>query len=247
MKLENKLALVTGATSGIGLAVARSLAAEGARLVLTARGEEKLRAVASEIPGATPLVLDARDAAATGAALEPFCFDVVVPNAGLGRGTEPLHEGVPAEWDEMIDTNIKGVLYTLRATLPKMLERKSGDVVLIGSVAGRQVYPGGNVYCATKHAVRGIYEALRVDCFGSGVRFTTVDPGMVKTGFSLGRFRGDAERAEKVYEGMTPMSGEDVAEAVLFAVTRPPHVNIGEIVMWSSAQASTWMVARDAQ
>jgi NADP-dependent 3-hydroxy acid dehydrogenase YdfG len=145
----------------------------------------------------------------------------------------------------MIDTNVKGVLHVLRHALPGMIARGSGDVVLIGSVAGRQVYPGGNVYCATKWAVRALYESLRLDAAGSGVRFTTVDPGMVQTDFSLVRFRGDAERAEAVYRGVTPLSAADVADAVLWAVTRPAHVNVGEIVLWASAQASTTVVRRE--
>lgn len=242
--LKGKLALVTGASAGIGAATARALAGEGAELVLCARRKDRLEALAAELGGARTIELDVRDKGAVRAAFEPYAFDLVVPNAGMGRGIEPLAEGDPDEWDEMLDTNVKGVLYTLRATLPAMLARGSGDVVILGSVAGRQVYPGGNVYCATKHAVRAIYESLRIDCFGSGVRFTTVDPGMVKTDFSLVRFRGDAEKAEKVYDGMDPIRPEDVADAVLFAVTRPPNVNIGEIVMWASAQASTWMVHR---
>jgi serine 3-dehydrogenase len=144
----------------------------------------------------------------------------------------------------MIDTNVKGVLHTIRAVLPAMRRRGAGDLVLLGSVAGRQVYPGGNVYNATKHAVRALYEALRLDNLGTGVRFTTVDPGMVETEFSLVRYAGDAEAARKVYQGMTPLAPADVADAILYAVTRPPHVNVGELVLWPTAQASTRDVAR---
>ena len=156
-----------------------------------------------------------------------------------------LHEGSLDDWEEMIDTNVKGLLNVVRRAVPPMMARGAGDVVLLGSVAGRQVYPGGNVYCATKHAVRAIYEALRLDAAGSGVRFTTVDPGMVETEFSIGRFGGDETKAKAVYAGMTPLTGADVADAILYAVTRPPHVNVGEIVLWPTDQASTTSVRRD--
>lgn len=242
--LSGKLALVTGASAGIGAAIARALHGAGASLVLAARRRERLEPLARELGGAQALALDVRDAAAVFAALGGQTFDIVVPNAGVGRGMESIAAGAPEDWSEMIDTNVKGVLHVARACLPAMLAQKRGDVVLIGSVAGRQVYPGGNVYCATKHAVRALYEGLRVDAVGSGVRFTTVDPGMVVTEFSLGRFRGDAARAAAVYAGMTPLRAEDVADAVLWAITRPPHVNVGEIVLWPSDQASTMAVHR---
>ena len=145
----------------------------------------------------------------------------------------------------MIDTNVKGVLHTLHATLPALIERGGGDVVLLGSVAGRQVYPGGNVYNATKHAVRALYEALRLDTAGKGIRYTTVDPGMVETNFSVVRLKGDQAAADAVYAGMTPLTPEDVADAIAYAVTRPAHVNVGEIVLWPTDQASTRDVRRD--
>lgn len=242
--LSGKLALVTGASAGIGRAIAGALHGAGARLVLAARRRERLEPLARELGGARLLSLDVRDGAAVAAALGDERFDVVVPNAGVGRGMESIAAGSPEDWSEMIDTNVKGVLHVVRACLPSMLARRSGDLVLIGSVAGRQIYPGGNVYCATKHAVRALYEALRLDAVGSGVRFTTVDPGMVLTEFSLGRFHGDERRAAAVYAGMTPLRAEDVAEAVLWAVTRPAHVNVGEIVMWPTDQASTTAVHR---
>jgi len=246
MSLRERTALVTGASSGIGAATARALAAAGARVTLSARRRERLEAVARELDGARILPLDVRDAAAVEDALAGGDFDVVVANAGLGRGIEPLPGGDPDEWAEMLDTNVKGVLHVVRHTLPAMIARGRGDVVLLGSVAGRQVYPGGNVYCASKHAVRALYEALRIDAAGKGVRFTTVDPGMVETEFSLVRFRGDAERAKGAYAGMTPLAPEDVAEAVVWALTRPPHVNVGEIVLWPTDQASTTIVRREA-
>jgi len=237
-------ALVTGASAGIGAATARALAGEGARVLLAARRVDRLRALARELAGSVPLELDVRDPAAVQAALAPYSCDIAVANAGLALGTEPLHRGDPAEWSVVIDTNVKGVLNVLRAVTPAMADRGRGDVVLLGSVAGRQVYPGGNIYCATKHAVRAVYEALRLDLAGSGLRFTTVDPGMVETEFSEVRFRGDAERARSVYEGFQPLQPEDVADAIRWIVTRPRHVNIGELVLWPTAQASTTLVKR---
>ncbi len=245
--LAEKLVLVTGATSGIGLATARALSREGARLVLAARRADRLKAVAAELAGAEALQLDVRDGPRVFAALEGRVFDVVIANAGLGLGLGPIQAGDPADWDEMLDTNVKGLLHTVRATLPAMLARERphrGDVVLLGSVAGRALYPGGNVYCATKHAVRALYEALRLDCAGQGIRFTTVDPGLVETEFSQVRFRGDDARARKTYAGMTPLTPEDVADVILFALTRPPHVNVGEIVLWPTDQASVTTVKR---
>jgi len=246
--LAGKLALVTGASSGIGAATARALAGAGARLVLAARRTERLAALASELAqGGAPaevVALDVRDAASMDRALAGREFDIAVANAGLGLGLTKLPDGDPADWATMIDTNVKGVLHTIRAVLPPMRRRGAGDLVLLGSVAGRQVYPGGNVYNATKHAVRALYEALRLDNLGSGVRFTTVDPGMVETEFSLVRYAGDADAARKVYQGLVPLTPADVADAILYAVTRPPHVNIGELVLWPTAQASTRDVAR---
>ena len=242
--LEKRVALVTGASAGIGEAIARALAAEGAQLVLVARRESELRRVAAELPGSKAIALDVRDAAAVRCALEPLAIDICVANAGLARGLDPIQGGDPADWKEMVDTNVLGVLHVLRAVTPGMVARHSGDVVLLGSVAGRQAYPGGNVYCATKSAVRAIYESLRLDLFDKGVRCSTVDPGMVKTGFSEVRFKGDAERAAKVYAGVEALLPSDIADVVRFVVTRPRHVNIGEVVVWASDQASATMVAR---
>jgi len=243
-RLKGKLALVTGASAGIGAATARALVAEGARVVLAARRLERLERLAGELDSSEALALDVRDEQAVAKALAGRRFDLVVVNAGLGRGLGPLQEGDPGEWEEMIDTNIKGLLFVLRHTVPAMIASGHGDVVLLGSVAGRQVYPGGNVYCATKHAVRAIYEALRLDAAGKGVRFTTVDPGMVETEFSLVRFRGDQEKAKQTYAGMAPLQPADVADAITWAVTRPAHVNVGEIVLWPTDQASTRDVKR---
>jgi NADP-dependent 3-hydroxy acid dehydrogenase YdfG len=243
--LENRLALVTGASSGIGAAIARALTAAGARCVLAARRADRLDRLAAELKDSERVSLDVRDAAAVLEALASFEFDIAVANAGLGLGLEPVQRGDPEDWSTMLDTNVKGLLHTVRAVAPGMERRRRGDIVLIGSVAGRQVYPGGNVYCASKWAVRGIYESLRIDMAGSGVRITTVDPGMVRTDFSLVRFKGDSERAGKVYAGVEALTPEDVADAVAYAVTRPAHVNIGEIVIWATAQASTTVLERE--
>ena len=244
---HGRRALVTGASSGIGAATARALSAAGARVVLVARRPERLSEVARDCPGSETVVLDVRDALAADRELSRFEVDVLVLNAGLSIGMERLPEGSPEDWAAAIDTNVKGVLHTIHAVVPGMVKRGRGDVVLLGSVAGRQVYPGGAVYCATKHATRAIYEAMRLDMAGSGIRFTTVDPGMVgETEFSRIRFRGDEGKAKKVYEGVDAIQPEDVAEAIVWAVTRPARVNIGEIVMWASAQASTTVVTRKA-
>ena len=243
--LEGRRALVTGASAGIGTATARQLVGLGAEVLLAARRLERLESLAAELgPGARALELDVCDAAAVGAALEGQELDLLVLNAGLARGTSPAFGNTADEVDVMIDTNVKGYLNVLRATLPAMLEAGRGDVVLLGSVAGRQVYPGGGVYCMTKHAVRALYESLRIDGGGRGVRFTTVDPGMVETEFSEVRL-GDAEKAAAVYAGMEPLRAEDIADVIAFAVTRPPHVNLGELVVWPTDQASTTQVRRD--
>ncbi|MAF66377.1 MAG: NAD(P)-dependent oxidoreductase [Planctomycetes bacterium] len=242
--LRDRLALGTGASAGIGAATARALAAAGAEVVLAARRATELERVAAECPGARTLVLDVRDAAAVERAAADLPLDIVLANAGLAYGVEPLQAGDAQEWSAVIDTNVKGVLHTLRAVLPGMIERGHGDVVTLGSVAGRQVYAGGAVYCATKFAVKALYETMRLELCGKNLRLITVDPAMVETDFSRVRFRGDEACADAVYKGMTPLTPEDVADAVLYAVTRPPHVNVGELVLWPTAQASTSLVHR---
>lgn len=242
--LHGKRALVTGASAGIGAATARALAAQGAEVTLVARRKDRLETLAKELPGSKIAVADVRDAAALVAALSGQEFDIAVANAGLARGTTSVDQGDPSDWAEMVDTNIKGVLSVVHAVLPSMRKKGAGDFVVLGSVAGREVYTGGAVYCATKHAVKALYTGLRLDMAGTGVRFTTVDPGLVETEFSLVRFRGDAERAKKVYQGLQCLRPDDVADAILFALTRPPHVNIGEIVLWPTHQASTTVVNR---
>jgi len=247
--LNDKRALITGASAGIGAAVARDLAREGCRLVLAARRQERLEALARECtqlgaPEAEVVVLDVRDAPAVSAALAERDFDIVLNNAGLARGTEALHEGQPEEWAEVVETNVTGVLYVLGATLPRMVARGSGDYVFLGSVAGYQVYPGGAVYCATKHAVRALYEGARIDARGCGVRLCAIHPAMVETEFSVVRFRGDEDKAGTLYDGMQPLSAQDVSSSVLFALKQPAHVNVGEVMLWPTDQASTTLVHR---
>ena len=251
--LSGRRALITGASSGIGAATAQALVELGASVVLTARRVDRLAELESTLSGlragaATTAACDVRDAAAVASVFEAqeaasTPIDLVVANAGLGLGVSPIQSGDPDDWSTMIDTNVKGVLHTVRAALPGLRKRGGGDLVLLGSVAGRQVYPGGNVYNATKHAVKAIYDALRLDNVGSGIRFTTVDPGMVETEFSVVRL-GDQAKADAVYDGMSPLTARDVADAICYALTRPSHVNIGEIVLWPTDQASTRDVHR---
>ncbi len=252
--LTNQLVLITGASSGIGEACARTFAPHRVRLLLLARRVDRLSRLAERLreagsPAVRILELDVRGAQQVADALDGLPddwkeVDVLVNNAGLSRGLEPLHEGKLADWNEMIDTNIKGLLHVDRAVVPWMVRRGHGTVVHIGSIAGRQTYPGGNVYSATKHAVRALTESLRLDLLGSGVRVGSVDPGMVATEFSEVRFHGDTERADSVYAGMTPLTAEDVAEAVLFSATRPSHVNVADIMLLPVDQASATSVHR---
>ena len=251
--LQDRSALVTGATSGFGLAIARRFVAEGARVVITGRREDRLRAVAAELRAAggdaVPLAFDVRDRAAVEAALRADrglleSLDIVVNNAGLAAGLDPVQSADPDDWERMIDTNVKGLLWVTRTVLPGMIERKRGHVVNIGSVAGHQPYGGGSVYAATKFAVRAISDALRYDVLGTGIRVTNVEPGLAETEFGIVRFAGDAARAGQVYQGMTPLSAEDVADAVAWSVTRPPHVNVQQILLMPTDQASAYAVHR---
>jgi NADP-dependent 3-hydroxy acid dehydrogenase YdfG len=252
--IQDQVVFVTGASSGIGEACARAFAAQGARLLLAARRVERLSALGPTLreAGAVDVrcfALDVRDRQAVLASIdalpEPWkAIEVLVANAGLSRGLDPLHCGEFEDWDEMLDTNVKGLLNVDRAVIPLMVERGRGTVIHIGSIAGRQVYPGGNVYCASKHAVRALTDGLRIDLNGTGVRVCSVDPGLVETEFSRVRFRGDDDKAARVYEGMTPLRGEDVAEVVLFAATRPPHVTLGDALVLPTDQASSTVVSR---
>ena len=186
----------------------------------------------------------AMERAVNGLPPEWTAIDVLVNNAGLSRGLDKVYEGKLDDWEEMIDVNIKGLLYVSRAVIPGMVKRGHGHIINIGSIAGREVYPGGNVYCATKFAVDALSKGMRLDLSGTGLRVSQVSPGMVETEFSLVRFRGDKERAGKVYQGLTPLSPDDIADAIVYCATRPPHVNISEMLVMPTAQASTTMVHR---
>lgn len=240
-------ALVTGATSGIGRATARALHKAGHALILTGRRKERLDALQAEFPSARVLDLDVRDGPAIDRHDREGAFrdvDVLVNNAGLALGTDPLQVGDPKDWDVVLDTNVKGLLRVTRAVLPHMLTRGTGHVVNLGSTAGHWVYPGGAVYCASKHAVRALTEGLRMDVHGTGIRVTSVDPGLVETEFSEVRFKGDTARAAKVYQGYQPLTPEDIADTILWCVQRPPHVNVQDIVIMPVAQASVTMLKR---
>lgn len=250
--LEGATVLVTGASSGIGRACAEAFARAGARLLLCARREDRLAEVAAALGDAEvhTFVLDVRDRAAVEAAIAGLPevwrdVDVLVNNAGLAAGMSPLQDGDPDDWERMLDTNVKGLLWVTRAVLPGMLARGRGHVVNIGSIAGHETYPSGAVYCASKAAVDRITTGLRMDVLGSGVKVSTVDPGLVETEFSTVRFGGDAERAARVYGGMTPLTGADVAEAVVWVADRPAHVQVAEVVLLAGAQAAATMVARN--
>jgi 3-hydroxy acid dehydrogenase/malonic semialdehyde reductase len=255
-KLNGKIAFITGASSGIGEATARAFAAEGTRLLLAARRKDRLDALAPELLsiGAAEvhsIQLDVRsrqkvESAIAGLPVAWQTIDILVNNAGLSRGLDKLQEGDPEDWDEMIDTNVKGLLYVTRAVVPGMIERGSGHVVNLGSTAGEITYPKGAVYCASKAAERAINDGLRQDVLGTPVRVTSVDPGMVETAFSEVRFRGDAARAAKVYEGVTPLTPADVADSILWAVTRPAHVNIARILLTTIDQANSLLFNRKA-
>jgi len=253
-RLKDRVVFVTGASSGIGAACAREFARYGARLLVAARRLDRLAALQEELldlgaPAARAEQLDVRDAEAVARLVQELPeewqeIEVLVNNAGLSRGLSPLHEGLLDDWNEMIDTNVKGLLHVNRAVVPLMVRRGRGTVVHIGSIAGHEVYPGGNVYCGTKHAVRGITGALRLDLLGSGVRVCSIDPGMVETEFSEVRFHGDRERAAAVYRGTTALSAQDVAEVVYFAASRPDHVDLAEVLLLPTDQASATSVHR---
>ena len=256
-EFDGKTVFVTGASSGIGRACVERFAAAGARILMCARRMDRLKGLANTLEKAHGTVslafeLDVRDRRKVGNALESLpaewkTIDVLVNNAGLARGYSKLHEGSMDDWDEMIDTNVKGLLYVTRTVVPWMVERGMGDIVNIGSIAGHEIYPNGNVYCATKAAVDAVTKGLRMDLLGTPIRVMTVDPGMVETEFSLVRFHGDTERAGTVYSGVEPLTPEDIADAVFYAASRPPHVMIAEIIMYPTAQRAATMTYREPQ
>ncbi len=252
--LKEQIVCITGASSGIGAACAEAFAKLGCHLLLIARRKERVDELAKTLHAAHPIEthaihLDVRSRREVEIAFSSLNndwknIDILINNAGLARGLAKLHEGNVDDWEEMIDTNIKGLLYVTRAVLPGMIERNRGHVINIGSIAGHQTYPMGNVYSGTKFFVVGLTRSLRMDVLGTAVRVSCVDPGLVETEFSRVRFRGDVERAAKTYQGMTPLTAHDVAEAVVFCATRPPHVNISELQLTPTDQASVTMVHR---
>jgi len=253
ISIQDRIVLITGASSGIGEACARVFAQAGARLILVARRQERLEQLADELSkdgsSVYVLALDVCDRTSVESALsnlpEPWsAIDILINNAGLSRGLNKFQEGDFQDWEEMIDTNIKGLLYLTRCIVPGMISRGSGHIINLGSTAGHQTYPNGNVYCATKAAVRVISEGLKQDLLGTPVRVSSVDPGLVETEFSQVRFRGDSDRAKQVYQGLTPLTPADVADVILFCATRPTHVNISEVLLMPTDQAGSMLFNR---
>lgn len=250
-----KTALITGATSGIGAACADLFAAQGYNLILVARREELLKEGARSLEEKhgieiKTLVADVRIHDDLSYALEtlPAAWkqvDVLINNAGLSQGLDPIDKGSISDWDTMIDTNVKGLLYVTKIVSNWMILRKSGHIINIGSIAGQEVYPNGNVYCATKHAVDALNKGMRIDLLPHGIKVTAINPGMVETEFSKVRFKGDESRAKKVYDGLEPLVANDIAEAIWFAVSRPAHVNINDMLIMPTAQASGAIIKRD--
>jgi NADP-dependent 3-hydroxy acid dehydrogenase YdfG len=252
--LNDQIVFVTGASSGIGAATAMEFARHGARLLLCARRLDKLQAMDAALrdagaPDVYSFALDVQGRTDVSKALEALpeawkAIDVLVNNAGLSRGLNKLYEDDIQNWEEMLDTNVKGLLYVTRAIVPGMVARNHGHVVNLGSIAGHAAYPGGAVYCASKAAERFITDGLRIDLNGTAVRVTTIDPGMVETEFSQVRFRGDTERAAKTYQNIDPLTAEDIADAIVWSVTRPAHVSIQSMVLTPTAQASAYVMSR---
>lgn len=254
LSLKNKVVCITGASSGIGAACAAAFAQMGARLLISARRSDRIADVAAGLAeryGAEvrSFTLDVRNRKDVEQAFADLPEDwkniaVLVNNAGLARGFAPLQDGDVEDWEEMIDTNVKGLLYVTRTVLPGMIARGEGHVVNIGSIAGVSVYPKGNAYCASKAAVKALTEGIKMDTLGTPIRVSVVEPGLVDTEFSTVRFHGDKERADATYKGMTPLSGEDVADLVAFIATRPAHVNVLEMVVMPTDQSGPTLVHR---
>lgn len=255
MTIKNKIVFITGASSGIGAACAKYFAEAGAKLLLCARRVELLKTLSEELQKKFnthihTFQLDVRDHDDVIKKLKSLpaewqTIDILINNAGLAAGLDLFQEGNVEDWETMLDTNVKGLLYITKEILPNMIARNTGHIINIGSVAGHEVYPKGAVYCASKQAVNAITQGLRMDLSGTKIRVTTVDPGAVETNFSVVRFKGDTKRAAKVYEGMQPLSPDDIADAILFCATRPLHVNISEVIIMPTAQASATIVSRN--
>ncbi|MGD9897533.1 MAG: SDR family oxidoreductase [Calditrichaceae bacterium] len=255
-KLKNKIVLITGATSGIGEACARAFAKEGSNLILTGRRGDRLEKLSKELQknhniNCFLLSFDIRDKSKVSEKISSLpeewqSIDILINNAGLARGVSKVFEMTAEDYDEVIDTNVKGLLYITRAVVPGMIKRNKGHVVNLGSIAGHEVYPGGNVYCATKHAVDALTKALRIELVETPIRVSTVDPGLVETEFSMVRFRGDKDKAESVYKNLTPLRGDDIADVIIFITSRPAHVQIAEVIVFPTDQASSSVLHRNS-
>ena len=251
-RLSGKQVLITGATAGIGKAIAEQLAAMGCHLVITGRRKDRLQELATSLHtkygvNVQPFAFDIQDRIAIEAfkvSVKGIKFDILINNAGLAKGVDPVQSGSFDDWDAMIDTNVKGLLAMTRLFLPDMIEQNSGHIINLGSTAGHESYPGGSVYCATKHAVKAITEATKKDVHGTNVRVSMVSPGLVETEFSNVRFDGDQNKADSVYKGMQPLTANDIAEIVVFVANRPEHVNILDSIVMPVAQSSAQMVHR---
>ena len=245
--------LITGATSGIGKATAFLLAGNGYRMILTGRRKEKLNSIYEELSKITDVLtlnFDVSDPGQTRECLSNLpgewkSIDVLINNAGNAHGLAPIQDGDPEDWEAMIDINVKGLLYISKLVTPGMVSRKSGHIINIGSIAGKEVYPQGNVYCASKYAVDALTKGMRLDLAPYGIKVSEINPGLVNTEFSMVRFKGDAVKSEQVYRGMDPLLAEDIAETVLFILSRPAHVNIAEMLVLPRAQASATQVSRE--
>lgn len=255
VSLKNKIVFITGASSGIGKSCAYAFAKEGANLIISSRRINLVNDIADDLRKKYDVKvyafkLDVRnkvevDWAVNSLPQEWKAIDILVNNAGLARGLNKFYEDEPENWEEMIDTNVKGLLYATHAVLPGMIERKFGHIIMIGSIAGHEAYPKGAVYCASKHAVDAITRSLRMDIIDKNILVSTIDAGMVETNFSNIRFGGDEQKAKNVYKGLMPLTGDDVADAVLYCASRPAHVNIAEITLLASRQASATVVYRE--
>jgi 3-hydroxy acid dehydrogenase / malonic semialdehyde reductase len=252
--LANQTVLITGASSGIGRASAEAFAAKGARIIICARRADRLDELKARLEkeyhaSVYSFVLDVRDREAVNQTIDSLPedwkkIDLLLNNAGLSRGLDKLQEGLVEDWEEMIDTNVKGLLYMTRKIVPGMIERGLGHIINIGSIAGHEVYPKGNVYCASKHAVDAITQGLRLDLVDTPLRVTAIDPGLIETEFSEVRFHGDKERAKSVYKGLEALTPEDIAETIVWCASRPAHVQIAEVIILPTNQASAAVVHR---
>ena len=252
--LKNKTVFITGASSGFGREIAAAFAKKGSKLIIAARRAERIKEIAALLRKkygveVLPITLDVRkktDVAKSVKALPVKWrdIDILVNNAGLSRGLDKLQQGSIQDWDEMIDTNVKGLLYVTRSVLPQMVKRNTGHIINIGSIAGHEVYPKGNVYCASKHAVDAITKGIRLDVVDTDIRVTTIDPGLAETEFSIVRFRGNVNKAKAVYTGITPLKPADIADAVIYAASRPLNVVVAEMIIVPNKQASGQVVHR---